>query len=309
MATNLALHVEHGTVAADAGGTHDEVGQLHLGNGGEIGAAEDSRQAEHILRLQETAVAVAIDLYGHDLLGGLGVEEAGDVERSGVAGILGEADIVTVDPQVEEGIHPIEIDVHRAPGPPGRHGEGAAVRTHFVGVLVDGPLRIAGLAHDAAAPVVHGHLVLEDHFLVDIDGHAVFQRTVLLDSLYIPAAWHFDVIPGRHIVGRSFEALGTLLGLLGPVELPGAVEALPIGTTFGHHLPCSLLRGEMESPRARLFLIQRQLPGRLPLLPCGSSWLGFVCKTFKVGCLGYGHRSHQKETQREKTILHKAVYH
>ena len=71
-----------------------------------------------------------------------------------------------------------------------------------------------------------------------------------------------------------------------------AVEALPIGTTFGHHLPCSLLRGEMESPRTRLFLIQRQLLGRLPLIASGSR-------------LRAGRIARQQDSQNESQDLHR----
>ena len=93
---HLGVHGEGGLLAGNGGRAHGQVADFSLRHTGEIGAADDARQSEHVLRLQEGSVAVAIHLHGHHVLA-LG-QEVGDVKACGVAAVLAEAHITAVDP-------------------------------------------------------------------------------------------------------------------------------------------------------------------------------------------------------------------
>ena len=203
-------------------GPHTQVADLHPGCRGERDGAEDARQAEHVLRLEERAVGVAVDLHGHDVLAP-GVQVGGDVERGGVARVLRETHVTAVHPEVEERRDAVKVDVDLAFLPRFGQRERAAVGSHLVAVPVSDPVRGRG-AHHAAAPVVHGHLVGEDHRLVGVDRHAVAEAAVLLDARHVPLHRHRHVVPCRHVVFGFVELRGALFGVAGPVELPHAVE-------------------------------------------------------------------------------------
>ena len=162
-------------VSLELSGANNKVTDFHLGHRSEVCTADDAGQAEHILCLQETAVAVAIHLYGHHLLGLLRVDEAGDVEAGRIAGVLGEAHVMAVYPQVEEGIHTVEVDQNLPPAPIARQGECAQVAANFVPILHCRPLLVPGFAHHTAPPVIHSHLMLEDDLLIHVDGQPILQ--------------------------------------------------------------------------------------------------------------------------------------
>ena len=188
---------------------------------------------------------------------------------------------MAVDPEVEEGVNAVEVDVDDTAIPIGWHGECASVGAYFVGVLVDGPLRITGLAHNASAPVVHSNLMFEDDLLIDVDGHAIFERAILLYALYVPAARHLDIVPRSDVVGRGFKTLGPLLGRAAPMEFPRAIEALPVGSSFGQYATGGLLSREMESPGTGLLFVERECFGRLPLFTRWGSGLLIVGKALE----------------------------
>ena len=71
----------------DARCAHDDILDLHLALGIQIDRAIDTRQAPHVLSLQETAIAVAIHLHS-ECVAALWVEVRSDVEACGVARIL-----------------------------------------------------------------------------------------------------------------------------------------------------------------------------------------------------------------------------
>ena len=133
--------------------------------------AEDARQAEHILRFEERAVAVTIHFHCHDVLA-FRIDEACDVERCRVARVLRESHIPAVHIEIEEGVGAVEINEHFLPAPVGRYGECAAIGTHLVAVFIGHPV-CRRFAHHAAFPVAHTHLMLENNALVGIDWHAV----------------------------------------------------------------------------------------------------------------------------------------
>ena len=107
-------------------GAHAQVTNLHLCRRGERDAAEDARESEHVLRLEERAVGVSVHLHGKDVLAPV-VQVGGDVKRRGVARILREPDVAAIDPEVEERRHAVEVDIDLAAVPIRRKGEGAAV--------------------------------------------------------------------------------------------------------------------------------------------------------------------------------------
>ena len=229
---NLGLHVHNGRAVAHEGCADSQVANLHLRIGRQVGGAEDARQAEHVLSLQQRTVGVAIHLHSHHVLA-VGVQIGGDVEPCRVAAVLREAHVLAVNPEVEERIHAVEIDIDIPEGPLRRHLERAAVRAHFVRIFIHRPLWVARLAHYPTLPIIYSHLMLEDDFLVDVDGHAVLQRPILLYSLNIPTTGHGDIVPRRDIISRSLETFGTFLWCLAPMEFPRAVQTLPVGTAFG----------------------------------------------------------------------------
>ena len=268
--------------AAHLGGTHHQILDADLRGGGQVGAADDARQAEHVLGLQEGTVAVAIDLDGHHVLPFF-IYIRCNVEGGRVAAVLGESHIVSVDPEVEEGIHTVEVQQHVATLPGCGQGEGAAVGTHLVGVLVGGVACVLGRTHHTLLPVAHLHLVVEHHGLVDIDGHAVLHLAVFAQSLYIPASGHLDVVPGRHVVGGLIELGRPVVGTCHPVELPGAVQRLVVTAPLAEHALGSLFVLEVEEVGRGLQLVEGEALGRLPLTSvrgCGTA----VLETLQGGC-------------------------
>ena len=243
---------------------HCQVAYLLLGHGGEVGAAEDAGQAEHVLCLKERAVAAAVYFHGKGVVP-LPVDVWRDVEGGCVAAVLAEPHVLSVDPQVEETVHSVEVDVHVPALPVLGYGEGAPVRAYLVGVLVCRPSLVLGLSHDTLPPVVRLHLVIEDDGLVDVYGHSVFHGAVCLQSLYVPASGHGDVVPRTHVVVRLVKVGGPFLGAWHPVEFPCAVEAAVVGAAVWKHVLCLFYAGKGEHVRPGGFLALRQGFWALPL--------------------------------------------
>ena len=196
---------------------------MNLWCGVDAHTSEDARQAEHVLSLEERAVAVAIYLYGNRVQTHLGI--VCDVETGGIARVLREANVLAINPKIEERVYTVELYEQLLAFPFLGNRECAYVRTHLITVLEGGPVG-GWCAHHAFAPVVLLHLVVEDDGLVDVDGRAVFLRTVLLQANDVPAGGHRDVIPCRAVEPHFVEVGRALIGCLGKVELPSAVEAL-----------------------------------------------------------------------------------
>jgi len=241
-----------------------EVADVCLRPGRERDRPEDARQAEHVLCLQKGSVRVAVHLHGHGVPAVL-VQVGRDVERGRVAGVLGEAYVAAVYPEVEKGIHAVKVQEDFLPGPVVRQGEIAAVGADLVAVNVGRP--VAGRrAHDATAPVVRPDAVLEDHLLVDVYRHAVFQRSVRLDAVDVPVHRHGHVVPAGEVLLRVEEVLRAFLGRFGPVEFPGPVQREPAVGMLGQQLPGLFGIPEREEIGARQFLVEREVAGRLPLV-------------------------------------------
>ena len=211
------------------GNAHD-VAHLHLGLRREVDIAVDARQAEHVLAFEERGVAVAVYFDRQNILALLQIRR--DVKLREVARVFRETHVAAVDVEIEERVHAVEVEVDHAPFPVCGHGERAAVRANFVSVVVGQPV-FARLAHHAALPVAHCHVVVEDDALVRVDGQAVFQAAVLADAGDVPAHRHFHLVPAGGAERCFIEIFRALVGSAHPVEIPCAVERLEIRARFG----------------------------------------------------------------------------
>ena len=192
---------------------------MNLRRGVERHSAEDSREAEHILRFKERAIRVTIHLHCDHVVAR--PHMLGDVKHRSITGVLGEADILAVDPEVEERIDTIELDEDFTTIPIGIHDEGAAMGAYLVTRIVSHPV-LWWLTHDAALPVVDRDAVLIDHRLITVDRCAVFL--ILFEPKKIPVRWHGDVIPAGYIERWLKEILRAQVRVLHPAKLPLPVQ-------------------------------------------------------------------------------------
>ena len=81
-------------------GSYSQITQLYRIGSSKRYCTEDTRQAEHILRLKERSIRATINLYCHNILALDKILR--DVERSEVTRVLRETYVVTVDPEIEE---------------------------------------------------------------------------------------------------------------------------------------------------------------------------------------------------------------
>ena len=253
------------------------IAHLHFGFRHQTYVAEDTRQAEHILALQERTIIVAIYLYGKHVLT---FHQIGrDVKRSQVARVLRETHIFSVDVKIEERVYPIEVEIYFTTLPILRKSESATIRTHFVAVLIGEPI-FAGFTHHTLFPVAHSHLVLENHTLVTINRHTILLCAVFLNTHDVPVHRHLHLVPTAHIVVGFVEVYGTLFGISHPVETPFSVQTLIKRRGFGQHLKGFLLIGKREKPSVRTLFVECHLSWILPfsaersfhLKVVGESW-------------------------------------
>ena len=175
------------------------------GRGVEINVAVQARHVPHILAFEIGAVAPANHLHGDGILASVNV--CGQVELGIVVAALRIAHVLAVEPNEGCAVKAIEVKEHAlARCPVVGQGESAAVRAH--GVLVDTVHLTANEGRVAHEGVLH----------IDVDGFVV--------ALHFPAGGHFDVVPSQHVGGSAPEVIfsGTLEGVGGIVEFPGAVE-------------------------------------------------------------------------------------
>ena len=192
-------------VVVEKPGLHHEVPDAVLRLRPERHIAEDARESEHVLILQIAAVAPLEDLDGEDVrLAGL-VEVRRDVELARKLRVLGVADGLPVDPDVEGGPHALEAQYHVASGPP--LGDGELPPVAGDGVVV-GP---ACVAVEYLRPLVR----------VGIADVGVAWRTV---SAHLHAARDVDLLPARDVVLGALEALRTPRGVADPLDAPLAVQ-------------------------------------------------------------------------------------
>ena len=250
---------------------------MHCGFRHQTYVAEDTRQAEHILALQERTIIVAIYLYGKHVLT---FHQIGrDVKRSQVARVLRETHIFSVDVKIEERVYPIEVEIYFTTLPILRKSESATIRTHFVAVFIGEPI-FAGFTHHTLFPVAHSHLVLENHTLVTINRHTILLCAVFLNTHDVPVHRHLHLVPTAHIVVGFVEVYGTFFGISHPVETPFSVQTLIKRRGFGQHLKGFLLIGKGKKPSVRTLFVECHLSWILPfsaersfhLKVVGESW-------------------------------------
>ena len=182
-------------------GLHLEVADVDLGRRPEIHVAEDAAHPPEVLVLEVRSVAPAEVLDGEQVLAGL--EERGDVELDRRAAVLAHADLLAVDPEVEEGVDAVEGDQDPPARPVLGHREGAAVG-------VDRVVRIVG-RHVRRLPRP-GPRILRVH----VDRDAV--------ALDLDVGRHRDRVPLRVVEIRLPEVRHPLGVVLGVVVFPVAVE-------------------------------------------------------------------------------------
>ena len=187
----------------------EEVVEAHLRRGEEAHVAVDAREAEHVLVLQEAAVAPAVDLHREQVVAV--PEVLRHVELARQLGVLGIADLLPVDPHVVGAVHAVEAQEDLAPLPLRRHAERAAVGGDGVVValvrvaVADGRMRDVALGVPGVR-VAH----------VRVAGRA--------EAAHLHAARHVDREPLRVVVVGLPEVERAQRGVAAPADLPVAVE-------------------------------------------------------------------------------------
>ena len=259
-------------------GNYAKIANLHRICRCKRNRAENTGEAEHILRLQERSIAVTVNLNSHNVLTLNNV--ICNVESSQVTRVLRETNIAAVHPKIEERVHTVEIKINLAATPVCGHHKRTAVRTHLVTVLVS---RMVGsrLTHNATLPVIHSNSVLENHRLVHIDGSTILLAAIGLQAIHVPVHRNLDLVPATYIVVGLVKIGRTLSGCGYPVKTPCAIERHVIITSLGKHLASALLVGKGKEPSLGLLFVQRQLSGRFPFVTGRRSTIA-ISKTSKV---------------------------
>ena len=170
-------------------------------------AAEDAREAEHVLILQIRAVGIAVDLQGDRVLAGL--HERRHVELGGRARVLREADVAAVHPQVEEGIDAVELEEDVAVlVPPFREREVAPIGADGIPRLEVREV-LGRVFHDERAA---RHVLLEGIRDVRVDGGAPAALAVRAKRL--PRRGDLDDGPRRDVEVGLVEIDGARGGVL-----------------------------------------------------------------------------------------------
>ena len=238
---------------------------MHLRLSGEIDRAEDPWKAEHILCFEERAITIAVDLYRDDILLSLGAEVRRYIEGGEIAGVLGEAHVASVDPEVEERVDPIEVEEDCLVAPLGGELEGAAVGADLIAVTIGRPF-LGRSTHNPLAPVIRAHLVVEDDGLIDVDRRTILLLPVALEAVDIPVHRYGDLIPRGGIVVGAIEVHRALFWRAHPVEAPRPVEALVERAILREYALSTILRGEREEVSVGLLLAKSIVGWTLPLL-------------------------------------------
>ena len=218
-------------MVVDVGDDH-QIAYLRLGLGGEVDRADDARHAEHVLCLEKRAVAAAVHLHRYRVVAL--AEPRRDVKLGQAAGVLGEAHVDAVDPEIEEGVDAVEVDVDTPALRRLGNGEAPAVLPHLIAVFVRRPV-FGRHTHHALLPVAHLHLMIERCALVDVHRDAVLAGAVAAYAGHIPRRGNpYPVLHAGH-AAVLLEALEPPVGRGGPMEHPFAVEILVIAAVLREH--------------------------------------------------------------------------
>ena len=176
--------------------------------GVEIDVAVDATKVPHVLALDITAVAPAIDAHG-ELIFSL-AEKAGEVELGVGIGALRVADVAPVDPHHASGVEAVEMEEDALVAPVGGQREGATVEARSI-VVLDARLGMALLGQ--------GWMIDEGIAHVGIDGIAIAR--------HLPRQGNADLVPALGVARLGDEGIGVgrTLGRAGDIaKLPHTVE-------------------------------------------------------------------------------------
>ena len=130
---------------------------------------------------------------------------------------------MSVHPQIEERRYTIKVDIYFTSFPSGRNSKSATVRAYFIPMLVSNPI-LGRSTHHTTFPVAYFHLMLENNWLIGINGNTIFQGTVFLNTCNIPLHRNCNIIPCRYIIGRLIKIGRTFFRVSNPIKLPGTIQ-------------------------------------------------------------------------------------
>ena len=213
---------------------------------------------------------MAVHLHGHHVAARL--DERRDVEHGRAAGVLGEARVDAVDPEVEERLDAAELKQHLAVGPALGQVEVAAVGADGIVVGAERPVR-RQLVPRHLRPAAHvvGVDGREEVGLVHVERHAeAFARGA--DAHRLPGTGDLHHVPSGDVVVGTLESRGAFGRTAAPFEAPRrlAVEHAAARGEFRTDGLCLLHAGEAAEPGARRQLAERQILAVLPLPPGGG---------------------------------------
>ena len=201
--SELDAEVQHAVAQVLAqGGFDNQVADQQLRTGGQVDVALDAADAPEVLALIIAARTPAVDFHRQEVLAVL--EVGGQVELRGVLGILGVADLPAVEVEDEPGLHTAQLDEDLTAPPGGRKSEFHAVEAARNDVREDRLLAAA-----VGRPLEGG---------IDVDGGAV--------ALELPVGGNGDPAPGRVVKAGVGESLRQFAVVVGPDEVPLAVQGL-----------------------------------------------------------------------------------
>ena len=203
VALHGSLDVEHTVlVVVHEVGCHTDVFYLCLGiTGIEVVLTSHAAESPEVLVLTPRTIAPTEGLEGDEVLTFLHIR--GDVELGSYLAVLGIAHELAVY---------IEVDVG---------GDATEVCDHLFAVPI---LRDVDDAAVGAYVVVLGRYGWRLLVEVTTPCEAVVDILWLSEAEHLPVAWHLDVAPLGVIEVSLVEVGRTLVGVLHPVEFPGAVE-------------------------------------------------------------------------------------
>ena len=219
LALGLDRHLPDARVAPGHGRLRgeEEVADARLRAREHPRAAEDAREAEHVLVLEVAAVGIAVDLERDEVLLA-GPDERRHVELRGRAAVLREADVFAVHPKVEEAVDAVELEEDVPALPVRRHRERAAVAADRVARGVAGEVLRRHAHHLRPA----GHVAREG--IADVGVHRRPPAALPVGAVGLPGAGDLDRRPGGGVEVGPVEADRALGGVARPVEAPGRVR-------------------------------------------------------------------------------------
>ena len=197
------------------------VGNMYLRSSRHADITEDTRKAEHVLCFEEATVWWAINLNCYLVLTLVNIRA--DIEPRRVTWVLWETNITAVNPQIEERVDTIKVQIDLLTIPCSRDVKAPSERANLVSVFVCGVV-LRRFTHNSLLPVAWLDVILEYNPLINIDRYTILQRTVLLNTRHIPTYRHLQTVPPTIIVAPCEEVFWTLIRVLWEVKTPLSVK-------------------------------------------------------------------------------------